>query len=78
MILLGDAVGRGSLVGRGVIGARFALYVVVLGAHHPGLLVADGVVGAGLCSPDGSVALWQEGELVSGFFLASSIRQIPF
>ena len=69
MIFLGDAVGGGSLIGRGVIGTRFALHVVVLGTHHPGLLVADGVVGAGLCSPDGSIALWQECELVSGFLL---------
>ena len=69
MIFLGDAVGGGSLIGRGVIGARFALHVVVLGAHHPGLLVADGVVGAGLCSPDGSIALRQKCELVSGFLL---------
>ena len=76
MIFLGDAVGRDSLIGRGVIGARFALHVVVLGAHHPGLLVVDGVVGAGLCSPDGSIALRQECELVSGIFLANSIRQI--
>ena len=72
MILLGDAVGRGSLIGRGVIGARFALHVVVLGAHHPGLLVIDGVVGAGLCSPNGSIALRQEGELVSGFLLGGT------
>lgn len=78
MILLGDSVGRGSLVGWGVIGARFALHVVVLGAHHPGLLVVDGVVGTGLCSLDGSIALREECELVSGFFLANSIRQIPF
>ena len=76
MIFLGDAVGGGSLIGRGVIGARFALHVVVLGAHHPGLLIVDGVVGAGLCSPDGSIALRQECELVSGVFLVNSIRQI--
>ena len=76
MIFLGDAVGGGSLIGRGVIGARFALHVVVLGAHHPGLLVVDGVVGASFCSPDGSIALRQECEFVSGFFLANSIRQI--
>ena len=67
MVFLGDAVGRGSLIGRSVIGTRFALHVVVLGAHHPGLLVVDGVVGAGFCSPDGSIALRQECELVSGF-----------
>ena len=72
MILLGDAVGRGSLIGRGVIGTRFALHVVVLGAHHPGLLVVDGVVGAGLCSPDGSIALGEECELVSGFLLGGT------
>ena len=76
MIFLGDAVGGGSLIGRGVIGARFALHVVVLGAHHPGLLVVDGVVGAGLCSPDGSVALWQEGELVSSFLLRNLIHEL--
>ena len=76
MVFLGDAVGGGSLIGRSVIGTRFALHVVVLGAHHPGLLVVDGVVGAGLCSPDGSIALRQEGELVSGVFLVNSIRQI--
>ena len=69
MVFLGDAVGGGSLIGRSVIGTRFALHVVVLGAHHPGLLVVDGVVGAGLCSPDGSIALRQECELVSGFLL---------
>ena len=71
--------GGGSLIGRGVIGARFALHVVVLGAHHPGLLVVDGVVGAGLCSPDGSIALWQECKLVSGFLLGrgcSSLRNL--
>ena len=67
MILLVDAVGGVSLIGRSVIGARFALHVVILGAHHPGLLVVDGVVGAGLCSPDGSIALREKGELVSGF-----------
>ena len=76
MIFLGDAVGGGSLIGRGVIGTRFALHVVVLGAHHPGLLVVDGVVGAGLCSPDGSVALWQECELVSGFLLRNLIHEL--
>ena len=76
MIFLGDAVGGGSLIGRGVIGTRFALHVVVLGTHHPGLLVADGVVGAGLCSPDGSVALWQEGELVSSFLLRNLIHEL--
>ena len=76
MVFLGDAVGGGSLIGWGVIGARFALHVVILGAHHPGLLVVDGVVGAGLCSPDGSIALGEECELVSDVFLANSIRQI--
>ena len=40
------------------------------------MLVVDGVVGAGLCSPNGSIALRQECELVSGVFLANSIRQI--
>ena len=40
------------------------------------MLVVDGVVSAGLCSPDGSIALGEECELVSGFFLANSIRQI--
>ena len=72
MVFLGDAVGRGSLIGRSVIGTRFALHVVVLGAHHPGLLVVDGVVGAGLCSPDGSIALGEECELVSGFLLGGT------
>ena len=76
MILLGDAVGRGSLIGWSIIGARFALHVVILGAHHPGLLVVDGVVGAGLCSPDGSIALRQEGELVSGFPLRNLIHEL--
>jgi len=76
MILLGDAVGRGSLIGRGVIGARFALHVVILGAHHPGLLVVDGVVGAGLCSPDGSIALREECELVSCFPLRNLIHEL--
>ena len=76
MIFLGDAVGGGSFIGWGVIGTRFALHVVVLGAHHPGLLVVDGVVGACLCSPDGSVALWQECELVSGFLLRNLIHEL--
>lgn len=76
MIFLGDAVGGGSLIGRGVIGARFALHVVVLGAEHQRLLVVDGVVGASLCSPDGSIALRQECELVSGFLLRNLIHEL--